>query len=365
MRALGIAILLSLAIGMHFYAVLLAVALGAAELGWMLRHRCIRWPIVLALLAAAASLSLWLPIMQAVSAFNHGDAAAPEYYARPTLERLFATYVVMMGGDGMLPPTPLAILLAAFCARVAARRHALARTDGLGILAAVLCMVPLLVFAFSALVTGTFNPRYVIVTALGVSLVVAQCAAANRFGNIIACGMILASIAAFQIGGEAAQPTRREIAIGLVNDAPGGLPIATGNGLRFFETYEGADRAAARRLSFLRVPDLSQSPDPTNDHQVERWSHIDAELPIVSIDRFLTSNTEFLLLEEPKKPDMVPDYLRVRGYEVTTVIERSGLSLRLIRRPVRTLMPGEPRTEQATSKTHDVSRQDRQKAMPG
>ena len=333
-RALGIAVLLSLAIGMHFYAILLAAALGLMELGWMLRHRRVRWPIVLALLMAAASLLLWLPIMQAVSAYNLGDAAAPDYYARPTVERLFATYAVMLGGNGMLPPTPLAILLAGFCARVVARRRASARAEDFGILAAVLCMVPLLIFAFSALVTGTFNPRYVIVTAIGVSLIVAQCVAANRHGDVIACGMIAASIAAFQIGGETAQPTRREMAIDLVNHAPEGLPIATGNGLRFFETYEGADRAVARRLSFLKVPDLSRSPDPTNDHQVERWVNINAELPVVSIDRFLASNTEFLLFEEPKQPDMVPDYLRARGYVVTPIVERASMSLTLVRRVV-------------------------------
>jgi 4-amino-4-deoxy-L-arabinose transferase-like glycosyltransferase len=332
-RALGIALLLGLAVGMHFYAILLVAALGLMELVWMLRHRRIRWPVILALAAAAAALLPWLPIMRAASAYNHGDTAAPDYYARPTLARLVGTYVEMAGGDRLLPPVPLAMLLVALGARLLARRRAAARTEDLGIVAGVLCAVPLLVFVFAAVVTGTFNARYVIVTVLGVGLFVAQGVAAHRRGRVIACALI--GVAAASLLWTAARPWtfRREAAIDLAALAPAGLPIATGNGLRFFEIYDGADPATRARLTFLQAPDLSRSPDPTNDHQVERWGRIDPALPIAPMDTFLAAHPEFLLYTDAQFPDLVADSLQARGYAATPVVARDGMSLLLVRRP--------------------------------
>jgi hypothetical protein len=332
-RALGIALLLALAVGMHFYAILLAATLGLMELVWMLRHRRIRWPIVLALLAAAASLLLWLPIMRAVSAYNHGDTAAPDYYARPTIGRLVATYVEMAGGDDLLPPAPLVILLAAIGARLLAGRRGGARADGLGPLAGIICAVPLLVFAFAAIVTGTFNARYVIVTVLGVSLLVAQGVAAHRRSGVIACALIGVSAAALLWTAAKPWTFRREAAIDLATRAPAGLPIATGNGLRFFEIYDGVDRATRSRLAFLQVPDLSRSPDPTNDHQVARWARIDPALPIGPMDAFLAAHPEFLFYTDTTAPDQAADLLRERGYAAAPVLARAGMSLQLVRRP--------------------------------
>jgi 4-amino-4-deoxy-L-arabinose transferase-like glycosyltransferase len=332
-RAFGIAVLLALAVGMHFYAILLAAALGLMELVWMLRHRRIRWPVILALLAAAASLLPWLPIMRAASAYNHGDTAAPGYYARPTLERLIGTYVEMAGGNEFLPPVPLGILLAAAGARLLAGRRADAPTGDLDIVTGVTCAIPLLVFGFAAVVTGTFNARYVIVTVLGVSLLVVQGIAAHRRSRVIACALI--GIATAALLWTAARPWvfRREAAIDVVARAPEGLPIAIGNAMRFLEIYDGVDRATRERLTFLQVPDLSHSPDPTNDHQVERWGRIDAALPIAPMDTFLAAHPEFLLYTDTQLPDLATDRLQARGYAATPVLARDGMTIQLVRRP--------------------------------
>lgn len=335
-RALGIAALLSVAIGMHFYAILLAGSLGLMELVWMLRHRRIRWPIILALLASAVSILLWLPIMQAVSAYNHGDSAAPDYYARPTLERLLATSIGLLRGDGSLPPAPLAALTIAFGARILAGRPAESARPDLPIIAFAACSVLPLVFAFSALVTGTFNMRYVIVVAMGSSLIVAQCVAAHRHGTVIACCLIGLTAAAILSDAGVPKRLRREEAFALLAGAPEGPPIATGNGLRFFEIYEGAGPAVAKRLVFLMVPDLDRSPDPTNDHQVRRWARIDPALPIKPIQDFLAANPEFLLFTDPTLPDMLPDDLHARGYVSRLVAERAGMRLESLRRPAGT-----------------------------
>lgn len=335
-RALGIAALLSIAIGMHFYAILLAASLGLMELIWMLRRRRIRRRIILALLASAVSILLWLPIMQAASAYNHGDSAAPGYYARPTLERLLATAIELLRGDGTLPPAPLAALAIALVARILAGRPAASARPDLSIVAFAACAVPLLIFAFSALVTGTFNTRYVIVAVLGVTLVIAQCVAAHRHGSVVACCLIAVMAGAILSGAEAPKRLLREDALDLVAHAPEGLPIATGDGLRFLEIYEGAGPAVAKRLVFLMVPDPGRSPDPTNDHQVRRWAQIDPRLPIRPIEGFLAENPEFLLFTDPTLPDMLPDDLRARGYVSRPIAGRAGMRLDSVRRPAGT-----------------------------
>ncbi|MGH1588622.1 hypothetical protein ACRBEV_09970 [Methylobacterium phyllosphaerae] len=334
LRAAGIAILLSFAVGMHFYAILLAVALGLMEAGWMIRHRRIRWPIVLALFASAVSLLCWLPIMQAVSAFNHGDAAAPGYYARPTIARLLATYLLMTAGGDPLPPYPLAIVLTGLALRWRAGRRALPSGDDLDLVTGVVCAVPLIVYAFALAVTGTFNPRYVIVTALGISLVVARSVAAHRHGAVLSCVLIPVAIMAFLSGGEPMRTVRREDAIALVSHAPGALPIATGNAQRFFEITEALGRAPSRRLTFLQVTDQGRNPDPTNEHQVDRWTHIDPALPIRPIEPFLADNPEFLLFIDTAIPDMAAAYLQQRGYVSTLIMAGSGMTLTRFRRPV-------------------------------
>lgn len=329
-RAMGLAGLLAVAIGLHFYAVLLAVALCLLELTWMLRHRAIRWPMVLAHGAAGASLLLWLPIIQAVSAFNQGDANAPDYYAAPTPGRLFATYVVLLNGDGALAPVFRIALVVALGARVLAGRGPVAARPGLTLLASGLTLVPIGVFVFSAAVTGTFNPRYVIVAALGLGLFAAQCVAAHRRGGVIACCLVALAAAAFLQRGAARGPAPQDIARELLAEAPAGLPIATGNGLRFLELAEGAKGPLARRLVYLMAPDLARSPDPTNAHQVQRWARIDRDLPVRDLDAFLAGHGRFVLFTDPSTPDSVPQGLRERGYTLTPLAGRDGMQVDLV-----------------------------------
>jgi hypothetical protein len=332
-RALGIALLLATAIGMHAYAVLLAGSLGLMEGLRSLRHRRVRWPVVLAVGGAVLSILLWLPIVQAAGAYSRLDAAAPDYYARPTAIRLILSVWDLLAGEGALLLSPFAALGVALAARLAAGRPARAARPDLPILVLVLCALPVLVFAFAACVTGTFNGRYAIAGALGVALLVAQGVAAHPRGRAIACGLIALATGSFLWQGEAPRVLRREAALALVARAPDGLPIATGNGLRFLEFREGADDGIARRLVFLTVPDLDRGPDLTNDHQVQRWARIDPALPVRAAGEFLADAPAFLLFTDPATADQLPGYLRARGYASAVVAEEAGMRLERVGRP--------------------------------
>jgi len=145
--AAGIFALLSTAVGMHFYAVLLAASVGLMELAWMAVHRRIRWLYVIAIGLACLSVFLWWPLMQQMTAFNAGDSSAPDYYARPLLVILAANYPFLLIRADTIVLSPLTVLIVAIVVRTVIRKPAAAQprpADNLPIIIAVTCAIPLL-----------------------------------------------------------------------------------------------------------------------------------------------------------------------------------------------------------------------------
>jgi hypothetical protein len=121
----------------------------------------------------------------------------------------------------------------------------------------------------------------------------------------------------------AASAAFRTRIIALANRAPPELPLATGNGLRFLELREGTETATAQRLVFIRTPPGVDIPDPTNEHQVERWKTVDPRLPVMSLASFLAANSRFLVLSDCSAIDLLPKLLADRGFTLRT-IARTG-----------------------------------------
>jgi hypothetical protein len=322
-------VLLAIAIGMNFYAVLLAAAVGLMELVWTATHHRIRWLHVAAVALAILSILLWLPIMQHAAAFNHDDSAAPDYYARPLLIRLVLAYIYLLVGHRLIWLSPLILLFlaAAGGTLVLLRRGAttgLGALENLSIIVGVTCTTPLLVFLFSLMVTHTFNRRYAVVATLGLALLISRLVAKLPWATAFACLFVTVALGvslspATTLG--LANPPNRALA--LVARAPTNLPIVTGNGRRFFEIREDADAAVADRLVYLESPPGDANPDPTNEHQVERWKLIAPELAIANIPVFVKSHPRFLLFSDHSAVDLLPSLLIRQGYSLS-VIARNG-----------------------------------------
>jgi len=313
----GVALMLALAIGLHFYAILLALTFGLVELGWTALHRRIRWPVWAALAVAGLSMLIWLPILQHVSAFNRGDTAAPYYYAHPTLRKLAAAYVGLLDGRDVILLSPLlAVSVGCVAAFVLALRTRWTLKD-LDVLAFCACLIPALIFVFALLVSHTFNERYGVAAVLGFALGLARCTAAVPQARWVALGASLLLILGMVFPLHTAwlaDDLRGDAA--LARTAPGDLPIATGNGLRFLELRENAGPEVARRLVYLIDADESELGDPTNEHQVRRWKIIDPSLPVMSADAFLAGHPSFLVFRDPdaaaEPPSLFdPDLARV------------------------------------------------------
>ncbi|MFZ1960495.1 MAG: hypothetical protein WBC64_05645 [Methylovirgula sp.] len=326
-RAAAILVLLVIAIGMNFYAVLLAAGVGLMELAWTALHRRVRWLYVAAIALAILSILLWLPIMQHVAAFNHSDSGAPNYYARPALDRLILAYIYLLVGHRQIWFSPLILLAPALLggtlAMLLRRRPSTTHRsdlDNLNIIVVAMSVLPLLVYFFALEVTHTFNCRYFAVAALGLALLVARLVAALPWSKAVACLLVTAALGisltpATHLG----LPKSPVQALALVDRAPPNLPIATGNGLRFFELRENAVPAIGDRIRYLESPTDAISPDPTNQHQVERWKTIAPQLAVSSIAEFLRSNSRFLLFSDTSGIDPLPALLVEQGNRLRVI----------------------------------------------
>ena len=179
---------------------------------------------------------------------------------------------------------------------------------------------PLIVFAAGVLVTHTFNERYALAAALGVAILYARLIERLPRGGWIACLLLAVSCGLWGIHALRALAPPEDPDLALLQQATGTDPIVIGEGLHYLQLSEAADPALRRRLVFLRVPG-AESPDPTNEHQVERWAPIRPDLAIEDLDTFLAANRHFYLLGDSEAKDVVTTYFVTHG-DVRSVVGR-------------------------------------------
>lgn len=307
-RAAVLAGALAAAVGLHFYAVLLAGALGLVELAWSLKHRRLRWPVLVAIAVGGASILLWWPILQHVAAFNRGDTAAPFYYARPTATKLAGAYVGALAGTAAIATSPLVMLMLSGVAAFIVSLRTPWRIGDLDLVAVAAGLIPVVVYGFAVVVSHTFNERYGIACVLGLALLMARAAAALPVPRWTAPVLALVLLAGFRAPLRTeplADDLRADAA--LAERAPPGPPIVTSNGLRFLELRENTDPRTAARLVYLTAPDGAALSDPTNEHQVERWKTIDPALPVFPAAAYLATHGQLLLFRDPDAAAEAPD----------------------------------------------------------
>lgn len=318
-RLAAIALLLALAIGLHFYALLLVGAMALLEL---VRARGEGRPVsrglIAALAVASSSILAWLPILMAARAFSGADTGAPDYYAQPVPLALVRTYAMLLGGLTL----PLAGMLAA--STLVPGKATQLRTTAL-----VMSAVPLGVFAFALVVSHSYADRYALVGGIGIALLFASLA--HQVGQrwrpvalIILTALLLAT--PWRDGGEIGKLDRLE-ALAVVEPVRDTLPIVTGSGLRFFELRENARTGA--QMVFLDIAAASLG-DPTNRNQVMRWKAIDPRLKVQNAAEFVCATPVFYLFAQPGDggADALPGWLA--GYADFTPPPANRASITLV-----------------------------------
>ena len=187
---LGLLGSLAAALCSHYYAVLVFIPLGIAELVRSYDRRRVDWAIWLAMCGALFPLLVFLPLIEKARTYANGFWAIPSWKSIPDAY------------SSLLMPAPLMLMLVLICAGIVALVHVQrfdtrASVNASAIpgheLAAALSYVcfPVIAVAVAMLVTGAFTFRYALPTVLGVSVLVAWTSARLLDGRAFLGAIIL------------------------------------------------------------------------------------------------------------------------------------------------------------------------------
>ena len=181
---------LAAALCSHYYAVLVFIPLGIAELVRSYDRRRVDWAIWLAMGGALFPLLVFLPLIEKARTYAKGFWALPSWQSIPDAY------------SSLLMPAPLLLMFVLIFAGIVALVHrqrfdARASVNASAIpgheLAAALSYVafPVIAVAVAMLVTGAFVPRYALPTVLGVSVLVAWTSARLLDGRALIGAVVL------------------------------------------------------------------------------------------------------------------------------------------------------------------------------
>lgn len=303
---------LAVALCLHFYGLVLVGTIAVAELIYGISRRRLRVAVWMALLLTAPVQIAWYPLAAHLAAFNHGDALAPAFYAKPTLDRfLRAVFDVINGGTFglLLLLCGLATFGLAHFLKRSVQRPPLGRKsisqDTFFLLSTIeivmisLCLLPLTTFAFSFLVTNSFSERYITVAALFPAIATAYVLDKMELRRTIALVLIPLITGITLIQWRA--PDHIADALALARSATRQVPIVVGEALLYIEVMQAADADTRANLVYLTRPEGVTSPDPTNENELIRLAPFHPEYRVSDQSAFLKSNPNFYVLQRPKK----------------------------------------------------------------
>ncbi len=323
-RVVVITGLLALAIALHFYAVLFVPCFALMELLWAISTRRVRIPVWAGLFIAGASSLAWLPLIRTLSHYNAGDSSSSDYYAKPTLGALSLVYAMDFIFDKkqtLFLVTVVCLIGAVYAFGRVPRRFGFQsmtkdslRWDAVNKLYSIAfatTLFPIIVFLFARVVTKTFNARYALIVCLGLSLLTA-CAlsAIPAFRQVVAPALLIACALIFI---RSAQPGGGSETVALLKHATQPYPIVVAEGLQFFQLEESAPEPLKSRLVYVTAPAGATVPDPTNEHQVERWRPIRPDLKIQDAGSFFAQNPHFYVLHTEVSTDVLTGWLLKNG----------------------------------------------------
>ena len=323
-RVVLITCLLAFAIALHFYAVLFVPCFALIELTWAASSRRVRLWVWIGLFLAGISAFAWLPLIKALSHYNAGDASSSDYYAKPTVGMLSLAYSVNFIADKrqalfLMVTVCLIVAIYAFgqvyhrfgstsMVKAGQRWHSVTKLYSIVFAATAF---PVIVFIFARIFTKTFNGRYVLIVCLGLAMLTA-CAldAIPAFRQVVAPTLLIACALTFIRSG---QPGGEPGTAALLNEATKPYPIVIAEGLQFFQLEEAAPEPMKSRLVYVTAPPGVTLPDPTTEHQVERWRPIRPDLKIQDSEKFFANNPHFYILHTETSADVLTSWLLEKG----------------------------------------------------
>lgn len=167
----------------------------------------------------------------------------------------------------------------------------------LDIIMTALAVLPLLTFAFSALVTKSFSARYMSAAALLPAIAIAVMVDQLAWRRVISV-ILMAAVAGILVMRSHA-PDRIGTALSVLQKTDPSVPAVIGEGLLYIELMQAADPDTRRRLVFLKTPAGVAIPDPTNENEVIRLATFHPEYQVSERQPFLARNSAFYVLSRP------------------------------------------------------------------
>lgn len=292
---------LAAALCSHYYAVLLFIPLGIAELVRSYNRRQVDWAVCFAMGGALFPLIVFSPLIEKARTYAKG------FWALPSWQSIPETYAAL------LMPAPLLLLFVVIFAGIIVlvegwRYDARGPVDLPAIpdheIAAVLAYVffPVIGVAVATLVTGAFVPRYTLPTVLGVSVLIAWTSARLLAGRAIIGVVVLAlSCGGFVMVWARSVPVTQDTVLGhmyaIVRSVPeSDLPVVVADPHNFMRLAHYAPRDLSSRFVYLADSDHSfnQLGHNTMDRGIldlRPWFHLN----IQEAESFKRAESRFLL----------------------------------------------------------------------
>jgi len=309
-RACGLWLVLATCLSLHFYGVIEVAAIGTAELVYWISRRRVRIAVWLALLLTMPVEAALYPLASHLAKFNAGDTLASGYYAKPAIGGFLDAVFDVIGGDGL---GTLLLLLAFLVMGIAdllersnprssvaterVQTRLVARLTEIEIVIICLCILPLITFAFSLFVTGSFSSRYMAAGALLPAIAVPYLLDKLPSRRFVALALVPLIVGILILRSHAPDPVADALTV-LQKPRPS-FPIVVGEGRLYIELVEAADASTKSELVYLKRPAGSFSPDPTNENMVTRLATFHPEYWVSEQNAFLESNANFYALYRP------------------------------------------------------------------
>jgi hypothetical protein len=317
-RVALILLAVSLAAGVwaHFYGILAFIPIALGELVRTRTERRLDWSVWIVLALAGAALAPLLPFIRTARLIGAA------YWTKVGMLQALSIYSALMEPlcifVGLVVPVLLASGLSARSRGAArrARRHEIAATAGF-------LLLPLAAYLLAKSATGALIPRYVLVTAVGISAGLAF-AAWEAMGASPATGLVVAAVLGLtSVGHELAFALKqrqlramlnRDNLAEIVRVLPG--PIAMTDNDLLFPLWHYQPRGVAERLVFVADERAAVEHQGYNTIELlfprlKLWSE---RINVESYEEFVQKNRQFLLIDN------------LRGY-VAKLLLRDGATL--------------------------------------
>jgi hypothetical protein len=323
LAAVGLWFSLALAVGSHYYAVLLLIPLFAGEAARSLRGRSIDWPVIGAFSGALVPLLVFAPLIQAAQEYS------TTFWARPTWIASVRFHLNLLSERWLWVLVAVVLLAGVFAARragSAARRLPPPKHELVAL--ATVALLPAFGVLVGQTITGAFTGRYTLAAVIGVAALVALAASwVDREVPLAGISLLVlfALVAGVRYVDRHSAATReadvQAQAIELLERYDdGSLPLAVANPHEFFVLSHRVAQDGGPRLVYLASARLSLAYLGTDaiDLGVVGMKRI-APLHVEPFRSFVAETPRFLLYGSRGTWTWVSDALRSDGAHLRVV----------------------------------------------